>query len=428
MKQRLIIVALLASISLAFSQISYRETYDKQFLDTKYPQKIPVLFRTFPLYQGDNQYRVIIPVRVQNSYLQFISEAGTFRAGAELEVEFKNSKSGEATRSIRRSETVVDDFDETLSKTRYLVHVDSLDLPAGSYDIVLKYRDLNGSQELRFVQKLSLPDSPQFHAPLPVWVDSDGMEEHGFPEISNGVPTPLLKHWDFNKDLGIYLKFWSAEASPRMLVTLINSKNGRTVFSDDSTFSIASGYGSAQYLIPANELQEGKHRLKIVYYHGQDSTTRSVPFNITWFDKPISLWDTKLAIGPLEYIVDKEIFDDLRKGKGEEKQAKLNDFWKKLDQTPETPFNELQREFYSRVDSANVLFSSRKVLGWRTDPGKIYIAVGPPDEIIDNSLAPIGEPHLKWIYNRDNKQLVYTFLAIEGRKKYRLLKSEESPL
>ncbi len=427
MIQRLIFVALLASISLSFSQISYRETYDKQFLDTKYPQKIPVLFRTFPVYQGDNQYRVIVPIRIQFSYLQFVSEDGTFSAGAELEIEFKNSKDGEAKRSIRRSETMAADFDETLSKTRYLVHVDSVDLPAGNYDVVMKYRDLHGSQELRFVQKLRLAEDPKFQAPLPVWVDLDGEESHGFPGIE-GVPTPLLKHWDFNKDLGIYLKFWSEERSPRLSVKLINSKNGDIVFSDDSTFADDSQYHSIQYEIAANQLEEGKHRLKTVYYHGQDSTVKSVPFNVTWFDKPISLWDTKLAIGPLEYIVDKEIYDDLRKGKNEEKTAKLNDFWKKLDQTPETPFNELKREFYSRVDSANVLFSSRKVLGWRTDPGKIYIAVGPPDKIVDNSLAPIGEPHLKWIYNRDNKQLVYTFLAIEGRKKYRLLKSEESPL
>ncbi|MEL6824416.1 MAG: GWxTD domain-containing protein, partial [Calditrichota bacterium] len=98
--------------------------------------------------------------------------------------------------------------------------------------------------------------------------------------------------------------------------------------------------------------------------------------------------------------------------------------------TPETPFNELEKEFYTRVDSTLKLFSNRGRLGWETDLGKIYISNGPPAEILDRSLAPIPTPYLRWTYfdKREGKRIDYLFRAIDGRKEYELTETTESDL
>jgi GWxTD domain-containing protein len=43
--------------------------------------------------------------------------------------------------------------------------------------------------------------------------------------------------------------------------------------------------------------------------------------------------------------------------------------------------NEFKKEFYRRIAYANDRFADKKVAGWKTDRGRIYIEYGPPDEI-----------------------------------------------
>jgi GWxTD domain-containing protein len=59
----------------------------------------------------------------------------------------------------------------------------------------------------------------------------------------------------------------------------------------------------------------------------------------------------------------------------------LEDFWKKLDPTPDTPENELRNEYYMRYYHANANFREGSTAGWRTDRGRVFIIYGPPDEI-----------------------------------------------
>lgn len=56
-------------------------------------------------------------------------------------------------------------------------------------------------------------------------------------------------------------------------------------------------------------------------------------------------------------------------------------FWKKRDPSPSTPENEFKTEYYKRIVAANKLFGSGSITGWRTDRGKFYILLGPPNEI-----------------------------------------------
>lgn len=59
----------------------------------------------------------------------------------------------------------------------------------------------------------------------------------------------------------------------------------------------------------------------------------------------------------------------------------MQSFWKKRDPDPGTPENEFKLDYYKRVAMANKFFGSSGIEGWRTDRGKVYILLGPPNDI-----------------------------------------------
>jgi GWxTD domain-containing protein len=64
----------------------------------------------------------------------------------------------------------------------------------------------------------------------------------------------------------------------------------------------------------------------------------------------------------------------------EERESFIEQFWLRRDPTPDTPENEYKEEHYRRIAYANEHFASG-VPGWKTDRGRMYIKLGPPDEI-----------------------------------------------
>lgn len=64
----------------------------------------------------------------------------------------------------------------------------------------------------------------------------------------------------------------------------------------------------------------------------------------------------------------------------EEREMFIEQFWLQRDPTPGTVENEFKEEHYRRIAHANEHYAS-SIPGWKTDRGRIYITLGPPDEI-----------------------------------------------
>ena len=80
----------------------------------------------------------------------------------------------------------------------------------------------------------------------------------------------------------------------------------------------------------------------------------------------------------------------------------IDDFWDKRDPDPGTEANEFKDEFFVRIAYANKHFKEGRP-GWKTDRGRIYIYMGPPDKV-EESFSH-GDPDVRgsiiwWIYYR----------------------------
>jgi GWxTD domain-containing protein len=83
------------------------------------------------------------------------------------------------------------------------------------------------------------------------------------------------------------------------------------------------------------------------------------------------------------------------------RQEFIKDFWTKRDPDPDTEENEFKQEFFSRIEYANLHFHEG-IPGWKTDRGRIFIYLGPPDKIEQRPF--IRDPSIKgliwWGYYR----------------------------
>lgn len=131
--------------------------------------------------------------------------------------------------------------------------------------------------------------------------------------------------------------------------------------------------------------------------------------------EPLSKWSKQWLEEVVPFIItnaEKEFFinlpTEIERGKFIQK------FWERRDPNPETPENEFKLEYYKRIALANKFFGTSGIEGWRTDRGKIYILLGPPNEIqrdlspSETSFSTFHGPKEIWNYwNLPNPRLPY---------------------
>jgi len=406
------------------------QVYFSEYRSVKIPRRIPVIMRTFPEFIGNGKYRIFILSEIQYDYLQFLLKNGHFESSAEIEVILRNVNTGELKSKVFKTTASVAEYSETNRRDLYHFTCDSIDLQAGQYEVIFNYRDINVNQRNHSVRyKTNLSEVEKFFASPPVYV---------YPEKTNGnkplsfshQPSAMREHWGFNQAMGIELHTWQYNSALPLnsRINIYDPVNKSTVLSLDTLLHEKTQNRLLYFSFPANFLSEGQYQLEVNYKIEDQSFDEAYSIYIDWFDKPWSLWNIQTAIETLEYLLDEDQFKELQKGNKDQQREKFDSYWRERDPSPSTPFNELKAEYYTRVDSANVKFSQGRQPGWKTEIGRIYILHGPPDEIQDRSLAPLDAPYLKWTYVQNGKRINYIFLAVDGRKNYKLIEIEEIPL
>ncbi len=119
------------------------------------------------------------------------------------------------------------------------------------------------------------------------------------------------------------------------------------------------------------------------------------PRGVEDYEAPIGAWRE----GPVRYLLTKGEDDAFRAlATDPERALFIQRFWASRDPNQETPENEYRTLFYRRVLEANRMFNESTKAGWKTDRGKIYILLGPPDELDRNDPLLTGYETILWTY------------------------------
>ncbi|MBN1348755.1 GWxTD domain-containing protein [candidate division KSB1 bacterium] len=123
------------------------------------------------------------------------------------------------------------------------------------------------------------------------------------------------------------------------------------------------------------------------------------------------------------YIATRQEIDAYAGLSYEGKRAFMQNFWQTRDQNPETAINEFKQAYFTRVELANKQFSSRSKEGWRTDPGRVWILYGEPDDIERFPMDFENRAYEIWSYFSIEGGVEFYFVAIRSSKDMRLVNS-----
>ncbi len=406
--------------TLVISASSYRPVYTSRIGHAEVVQKSPILFRAFPLQLTSQLYRVYLVVELQYDFMQFFETNHSYQARVQLEAIFHDPAQGITRNRIWNVYTQTESFDSTNLKNTYRVTVDSITLPPGSYRIQLMYRDLNSNRTLQLNTQLVIRNATKVFYPLPLFCYTE--IPHRWQRPSSFLlcrwPSALSDYWDFNRDAEWIFHVYPTDTTNAIPLKLLfrSAKTNLEVLQIDTTLTFNPHNGTALMKLPLHRLPEGKYEVIVNIDQKSQAIRYTVPLNIVWFTKPLSLWSLDTAIPPLQYIMDNAAYEELTRGSRDEVRQKFLAFWKTRDPEPQIPYNPVQEIFYRRVDEANRRWSDRRTPGWKTDRGKVWIIYGKPDAVEDRTLAPEGPRYLKWIYYRNGKRIIAIFDAVEGRK------------
>ncbi|HNX37555.1 MAG TPA: GWxTD domain-containing protein [Candidatus Cloacimonadota bacterium] len=142
-----------------------------------------------------------------------------------------------------------------------------------------------------------------------------------------------------------------------------------------------------------------------------------------WFSYGLR-YSQKDQLAQIRYIATQAEWQVLRKVPSDKYSEAIEQYWTLHDPSPGTLRNEAREQFYQRVLIADERYSLHKKLkGWVSDRGRIYIKYGDPDEISSENLPLNAYPYIIWHYYSRN--LEFIFADVGGFGQYQLRNKDE---
>ncbi|MBL8004808.1 MAG: GWxTD domain-containing protein [Candidatus Kapabacteria bacterium] len=164
--------------------------------------------------------------------------------------------------------------------------------------------------------------------------------------------------------------------------------------------------GMIEFPLPVSSLIPGTYKLTIKSVGNPQMVERY--FEISTFHQAQSLKNSKSAVAAMYHLLSDKELNNLEVASDYQRWEFINAYWRKLDPTPTTSFNEAQMEYFRRADIARTKFAAiNQKDGVLTDFGKILVLYGEPTSeqtIKDETNIEI----IRWSYS-NNVQKQFDF-------------------
>jgi len=338
----------------------------------------------------------LIQVAVPSKEIQYSEEHGAWRAAVQISIRLSLGDStvherGIVIRDSRDSRPVVTDL------SGFIHFSDSSTVAPGSYTLTVQVDDmmrrkktlmglLRGRYVSSRIEGLTLEIAPfpkdrvAIGDPVLIWSREPG---------GQFVPNPMQIYGLKNDTLTFFASAYAPpEAAPDSFdvhISIIDQK-GQIVGSRVGRTPVRGGRVLVASSFDVNAYPAGTYRLSIALFeHGALAASTGKEFSVAWelmnWQKP-----RRDIFVEARILFDDSEFERFRRLSIGEQERLLVDRWKSIDPTPHTAVNELYDIFQNRVAYADAHFKQPGVRGALSDRGLLYIKLGPPDEIIQESV------------------------------------------
>lgn len=393
-------------------------------------QGLPFASEIISLPRTDSTYSVYYTYKIPYRLLVFERNDELFSAGVRVSVEILDNDARMVERNIKDTKITVNNFEETNDLGLHLQDFIAFKLDKGEYRIITFISDKNSSDEIPLEPaELILSGNKMVQHPLVIQSKEficDGQKSFILANTGGKVPfsgeqfhliIPIID--TTISELNVEIEnngevIIATKVSESYVIPIgINECEKRLTITKNSGIVPLRNF----VLRNVNEkLNEGELTLQIT--NNEKSIDEKYKIKVVWFNKPFSLMDPERAIELLSYIESDSVIYPLLKN-GISKYPKiLSEYWKKFDPTPETTFNEIMFEYYSRIDHASREFRSiGKDRNFKSDRGTVYIKFGKPDKI-ERTSNEQGQVVEIWFYS--NPQRRFSFIDKKGSGNFTL--------
>lgn len=371
--------------------------------------------------KSDSLINLYFLYKIPFENLIFTKNGDHYSAAIQVSVEVSDSNSTFVERQFRDHAISFDDFSSTLNSKSYFEGFISFLVENKNLTITSRVEDVASNKEVfsneQFFQKIK-KDEIEYLAPIISEMKSvtcGSSESMILSNFGNFIP------YDGNS-YNIQIPITGPDLE-KIFVKLINIKDtiftgelerselreinfvhckGRVALAPDSTPGTLSFF----YLPDLTyKLKEGQ--LEILVSNSEDfQKKKSFKAIVKWIDKPKSLRDSESALKLLRFMITEDSIKSLMRN-SDDYDSLLNKFWKNIDPSPSSQFNELMAQYYERIDySMNTFSTITGMDGMESDRARIYIRLGKPSSI-ERGSNDDGKVFEIWSYSKMNHKFIF---------------------
>ncbi len=378
--------------------------------------------------EGTDLTNLLCFYKIGYSELQFLKRGDGFQASYEISLIIYDHKGRQVNGQIWRDSLRVKTYQETGLRDKFLAAYKSFFVSPGSYKVQVRLMDLNTlhfSQEVKEVEVPSFGTSGWRLSDL-ILANSVSISED-LLAFKRGeysiVPNVGGIFEDQEPDLLLYYEIYGLPLG-RLVEEIyqIRDKMGRVLAADSLMMEVKGDPSSRVHHFSLRDLEPGRYEMWVILKVSSDEE-REVKreFRMHWMDTAPSTEGYHTAIEQLRYIATPQELKGLKECPASKRREFLREFWKRRDPTPETSRNELEEEYYRRVEFSNAYFKEM-VDGWKSDRGRIYIIYGRPDEVERHPFETETVSYQIWYYYE--KKYKFVFIDRHGFGDYELVSPE----
>lgn len=358
---------------------------------------------------------VLLALSLPPRALSFAREGDRYTADYVVKVEAR--RAGTLAAQVEAKESVrVPTFRETSRTDESIIWQQVLRLTPGRYALGIGLRDESAMRTGTEEASIDVPRlAPgQLATPMPVYEVIPRSTTDSLPRLLARPRATVT--FGADSQLPVYIEAAGAQAPSAVLVRVLGDSDTE-MWRSTVELTQRQAVRSATVPLPVTRLGVGVSNLEVTAVGGSD-TARTRLFVSLGEDLPIASFEEMLTY--LRYFVPPERLKPLREATVAQRAERWSAFLRETDPLPGTAEHEGLRDYFLRIRMANVRFREDGPIGWQTDRGTTYVALGDPDNIYDSALQdPSARVRQQiWEYRSLRLQLVFTDQTGFGR--YRL--------
>jgi GWxTD domain-containing protein len=372
---------------------------------------------------------LLTSVSIPNRSLSFVREGDSYRAPYEVHVAI--SQNGAVATEINSMEIVrVPTFKEINRTDESVIFQHYFKVRPGSYDLSFQVRDAGSARSASQQGQITAPAlrAGQLSTPVVVYEASPRSGLDSLPHILASPRSSAV----FGQDstVTVYLEGYGSGARLPIGFVIENDR-GNPIWRDTVVLTRRGDLLSGSVRIPIARVGIGI--ANVTFTRPDGGAVGKTPVFVSFGnDIPLLTFDEMLS--QLRYYAASDRIRVLRDAAPDRRGAVWAEFLRSTDPVPGTPEHEGLNAYFTRILQANLRFREEAGgrSGWLSDRGKVYVMLGEPDQIYEQtSNVPLTSSSVTqrsrvqyWEYGQ--YRIRFLFYDESGTGRWRMTPSSES--